>query len=226
MKGKVLFISGIDTNIGKTFATGILARVLAEKGKKVITQKMIQTGCTDTSEDIEMHRQLQGIPFTDEDKIGLTCPYIFTYPCSPHMAAARDGRTIDVATITEATRKLQEKYEYVLLEGAGGLMVPNDFNTLAIDYVKEQNYPVVLVTSGKLGSINHTLLSLFACKQYGIEVKALVYNLYPQTDKLIEDNTMEYLTQYLAGEFPGTAFITLPEYKEELTGEIDVDGLL
>lgn len=226
MKGKVLFISGIDTNIGKTFATGILARALAEKGKKVITQKMIQTGCTDTSEDIEMHRQLQGIPFTDEDKIGLTCPYIFTYPCSPHMAAARDGRMIDVATITEATRKLQEKYEYVLLEGAGGLMVPNDFNTLAIDYVKEQNYPVVLVTSGKLGSINHTLLSLFACKQYGIEVKALVYNLYPQTDKLIEDNTMEYLTQYLVGEFPGTAFITLPEYKEELTGEIDVDGLL
>lgn len=226
MKGKVLFISGIDTNIGKTFATGILARALAEKGKKVITQKMIQTGCTDTSEDIEMHRQLQGIPFTDEDKIGLTCPYIFTYPCSPHMAAARDGRTIDVATIAEATRKLQEKYEYVLLEGAGGLMVPNDFNTLAIDYVKEQNYPVVLVTSGKLGSINHTLLSLFACKQYGIEVKALVYNLYPQTDKLIEDNTMEYLTQYLAAEFPGTAFITLPEYKEELTGEIDVDGLL
>lgn len=226
MKGKVLFISGIDTNIGKTFATGILARALAEKGKKVITQKMIQTGCTDTSEDIEMHRQLQGIPFTDEDKIGLTCPYIFTYPCSPHMAAARDGRTIDVATIAEATRKLQDTYEYVLLEGAGGLMVPNDFNTLAIDYVKEQNYPVVLVTSGKLGSINHTLLSLFACKQYGIEVKALVYNLYPQTDKLIEDNTMEYLTQYLAGEFPGTAFITLPEYKEELTGEIDVDGLL
>lgn len=226
MKGKVLFISGIDTNIGKTFATGILARTLAEKGKKVITQKMIQTGCTDTSEDIEMHRQLQGIPFTDDDKIGLTCPYIFTYPCSPHMAAARDGRTIDVATITEATRKLQEKYEYVLLEGAGGLMVPNDFNTLAIDYVKEQNYPVVLVTSGKLGSINHTLLSLFACKQYGIEVKALVYNLYPQTDKLIEDNTMEYLTQYLAGEFPDTAFITLPEQTKELTGEIDVDGLL
>jgi len=95
MKGKVLFISGIDTNIGKTYATGILARALAEKGKTVITQKMIQTGCTEVSEDIEMHRQLQDIPFTEEDKAGLTCPYIFTYPCSPHMAAERDGRTID-----------------------------------------------------------------------------------------------------------------------------------
>lgn len=226
MKGKVLFVSGIDTNIGKTFATGILARTLADKGKKVITQKMIQTGCTDVSEDIEMHRRLQGILYTDADKAGLTCPYIFTYPCSPHMAAQRDGRLIDLSTITEATRQLQEKYEYVLLEGAGGLMVPNDFQSLAIDYVKEQGYPVVLVTSGKLGSINHTLLSLYACKQYGIEVKALVYNLYPATDKLITDNTMEYLTQYLAKESPGTAFITLPEYKEEMSEEVDITGIL
>lgn len=226
MKGKVLFVSGIDTNIGKTFATGILARTLADKGKKVITQKMIQTGCTDVSEDIEMHRRLQGIPYTDADKAGLTCPYIFTYPCSPHMAAQRDGRSIDLSTITEATRQLQEKYEYVLLEGAGGLMVPNDFQSLAIDYVKEQGYPVLLVTSGKLGSINHTLLSLYACKQYGIEVKALVYNLYPATDKLITDNTMEYLTQYLAKESPDTAFITLPEYKEEMSEEVDITGIL
>lgn len=215
MKGKVLFISGIDTNIGKTFATGILARSLAAKGHKVITQKMIQTGNTEISEDIEMHRQLMGIPFTDEDKAGLTCPYIFTYPCSPHMAAQRDGQTIQLDTITEATRQLQEKYDYVLLEGAGGLMVPNNFSSLAIDYVKEQNYPLILVTSGKLGSINHTLLSLFACKQYGIEVEALIYNLYPKTDALIEENTMEYLTQYLKKDFPATQLILLPENKNE-----------
>ena len=176
MKGTVLFITGIDTNIGKTFATGMIACALAEKGKKVITQKMIQTGRTEVSEDIEMHRKIQGIPFTEEDKAGLTCPYIFTYPCSPHMAAEKDGKTIDLSVITEATRRLQEKYEYVLLEGAGGLMVPNDFHSLAIDYVKEQGYPVILVTSGKLGSINHTLLSLYACKQYGIPVRTVVYN--------------------------------------------------
>ena len=130
MKGTVLFITGIDTNIGKTFATGMIACALAGKGKRVITQKMIQTGCTEISEDIVMHRKIQGIPFTEEDKAGLTCPYIFTYPCSPHMAAEKDGKTIDLSVITEATRRLQEKYEYVLLEGAGGLMVPNDFHSL------------------------------------------------------------------------------------------------
>lgn len=211
MKGTVLFITGIDTNIGKTFATGMIARALAGKGKSVITQKMIQTGCTDLSEDIEMHRKIQGIPLTEEDKAGLTCPYIFTYPCSPHMAAEKDGRTIDLSVVTEATRRLQEKYEYVLLEGAGGLMVPNDLHSLTIDYVKAQGYPVILVTSGKLGSINHTLLSLYACKQYGIPVRAVAYNLYPPTDELITANTREYLAQYLEKEFPGTAFITLPE---------------
>lgn len=210
MKGIVFFVSGIDTNVGKTFATGLLARTLAARGHSVITQKMIQTGCTDTSEDIEMHRHLQGISFTDEDKSGLTCPYLFSYPCSPHMAAARDGQTIDTARITEATRRLQEKYEYVLLEGAGGLMVPIDFRSLTIDYLKEQGYPLILVTSGKLGSINHTLLSLFACKQYGIEVKALLYNRYPEEDPLIEANTWEYLQHYLSQHFPETSLIAIP----------------
>lgn len=211
MKGKVLFISGIDTNVGKTYATGILARQLAAEGHTVITQKMIQTGCTEISEDIEMHRQLMGIPFTEEDKAGLTCPYIFTYPCSPHMAAERDGRRIDLSVITRATQELQKHYEYVLLEGAGGLMVPNDFHSLAIDYIREQNYPLILVTSGKLGSINHTLLSLYACRQQGIQVDSVIYNLYPHTDQLIEDNTLEYLRQYLRREWPNTHLRLLPE---------------
>ena len=104
MKGKVFFISGIDTNVGKTYATGILARTLAAKGHTVITQKMIQTGCTEVSEDIEMHRHLMGIPFTNEDKSGATCPYIFTYPCSPHMAAERDKREINLSNITVKTQ--------------------------------------------------------------------------------------------------------------------------
>ena len=81
MKGKVLFISGIDTNVGKTFATGILARQLAAEGHKVITQKMIQTGCIDVSEDIEMHRRLMGIPFTEEDPLHLHLPLFAAHGC-------------------------------------------------------------------------------------------------------------------------------------------------
>ena len=207
-KEKVWFVTGIDTNIGKTYATAYLAKGLASENHSVITQKMIQTGCDKVSEDIEMHRKLLGMDFLEEDKNGLTCPYILSYPCSPHMAAERDNVDIDVDRITKATEQLAEKYEYVLLEGAGGLMVPITHDMLTIDYIKQQGYPVVLVTNGKLGSLNHTLLSIYACQQYGIEIKKIVYNLYPRYDEEIEQNKLEYLRRH----FPN---ITL-----ELMGEI------
>ena len=219
-KGNVYFISGIDTSVGKTAATGAIAKALAQAGKRVITQKMIQTGCEQVSEDIEEHRRIQGIPFTEEDREGWTCPYIFSYPCSPHMAAAKDGRTIDLQVITQATERLRERYEYVLLEGAGGLMVPNDFQSLTIDYIPDQDYPLILVTSGKLGSINHTLLSLFAAEQYGIPVKAIVYNQYPHIDALIEANTLEYLRI----KFPQIKLLLVNDMLKEET--IDISPLL
>ena len=219
-KGNVYFISGIDTSVGKTAATGAIAKALAQAGKRVITQKMIQTGCEQVSEDIEEHRRIQGIPFTEEDREGWTCPYIFSYPCSPHMAAAKDGRTIDLQVITQATERLRERYEYVLLEGAGGLMVPNDFQSLTIDYIRDQGYPLILVTSGKLGSINHTLLSLFAAEQYGIPVKAIVYNQYPHIDALIEANTLEYLRI----KFPQIPLLLLNDLQKE--EPIDISHLL
>ena len=222
MKGKVLFVSGIDTSVGKTVATGLLAKALMVAGKRVITQKMIQTGCVEVSEDIEAHRQIQGIDFTEGDKAGLTCPYIFTYPCSPHMAAAKDGREIDLSVITQATERLSECYEYVLLEGAGGLMVPTVGMGLTIDYVKEQGYPMILVTSGKLGSLNHTLLSVYACQQYGIPVQAIVYNRYPSIDPLIEANSLEYLRE----RYPEIPIILLPEYKEGSDALPDIAPLL
>lgn len=214
MKEKVFFISGIDTGVGKTYATGLLARAIALKGHSVITQKMVQTGNTDMSEDILMHRQLMGIPITEEDRQGITCPYIFSYPCSPHMAAGRDGKQIDGSYIKTNTNFLQQMYDYVLLEGAGGLMVPYEKDKLTIDYVKDMHYSLILVTSGKLGSINHTLLSLFACREYGIKVAAVVYNFYPQIDKEIEDNTLEYLRNHISRHWPGTELIVLPEYQE------------
>ena len=120
-------------------------------------------------------------------------------------------RTIDLKVITEATEKLRERYEFVLLEGAGGLMVPNDFHSLTIDYIREQGYPLVLVTSGKLGSINHTLLSLYAAQHYGIPVQAIVYNQYPHIDALIEANTLEYLRI----KFPEIPLLLLGDLSEE-----------
>ena len=207
--GKVLFISGIDTDVGKTVATGVLAKQLAAQGHRVITQKMVQTGCTGLSADLQTHRHIQGIAWLPEDLDGTTCPYVFAHPCSPHLAAALEQTEIDDTRITAATEQLAAYYDYVLLEGVGGLAVPYRDNTTTLDYVARQGYPVVLVTSARLGSINHTLLSLAACHMRGITLDTVVYNHYPCGDQLIKEDTRRYLRQHLAAHFPQTKWMDL-----------------
>ena len=202
MKG-VYFVSGIDTDIGKTVATGVLAKQLLQQGKSVITQKPVQTGCQNIADDIAVHRKIMGIPMQEADKQRLTMPEIFSYPASPHLAARLDGRVLDLDKIRTATQQLAAQYEIVLVEGAGGLMVPLTENLLTIDYIRQQDYPVILVTSGRLGSINHTLLSFTALKQYGISLYSLIFNhIHDSKDETVAGDTLEYLKGRLKDEFP------------------------
>ena len=211
MTSPVYFISGIDTGIGKTYTTGYLAKLWNEQGKKTITQKLVQTGNTDISEDIEQHRKMMQMGWFPEDESKLTMPEIFTYPASPHLATKIDDREIDFQKIADATRQLTEKYEVVLLEGAGGLMVPLTTELLTIDYIAQKKFPVILVSSGRLGSINHTILSLEALKSRGLELYALAYNLNDESqDELISKDTAAYLKNYLAKHFPSAEWIDIP----------------
>lgn len=210
-KGKVYFVSAIDTDAGKTYATGYLAKLWKNKGVNIITQKLVQTGNKDISEDIEKHRKLMQIDFTKDDHDRTTMPEIFSYPASPHLAAEIDKREIDLEKINRCTEKLRERYDVVLLEGAGGLMVPLKRELLTIDYVANMGYEMIFVTSGKLGSINHTILSLEAIKSRGIKLKMVIYNMYPTLeDKTIMMDTMDYIKTYLAKHFPDTEYLILP----------------
>ena len=197
--GIIIMISGIDTGIGKTVVTGLLARWLKDAGRRVITMKMVQTGCANLSEDIVEHRTLAGLPLQEEDAVGLTCPYVFPVPCSPHLAARLDGRRIEPRAIVEHTRQLAEHYEYVLAEGAGGLFVPLNEEALLIDLPAEQQWPVVLVTSPRLGSINHTLAALEAIEHRNIRLQGLIYNLAdaPNTDPRIVDDSRRLFARRL-----------------------------
>ena len=212
MKKNVYFVSGIDTNIGKSYATAYLARVWREKGINVITQKFIQTGNpAGYSEDIELHRRLMGLEYLPEDEQGWTKPEIFSYPCSPHLAARIDNRPIDFGKIERATQELARRYDVVLVEGAGGLMVPLTEDYLTIDYIAEKQYPLIFVTSGKLGSINHTLLSFEAIRSRGIQLDTVLYNLYPTVeDTTIQEDTMQYIHRYLDKYFPKSKFVVVP----------------
>ncbi|MDR0895836.1 MAG: dethiobiotin synthase [Prevotellaceae bacterium] len=211
MQTNIYFVSGIDTDAGKSYCTAWLAATLVQQGKRVITQKLVQTGNVGHSEDIDLHRRLTGTGYTEEDRLGLTMPEIFSYPCSPHLAARIDQRAIDFDKIDRATRELARRYDIVLVEGAGGLMVPLTETCLTIDYMVEKQYPLVFVTSGKLGSINHTLLSLEAIARRNIRLHTVLYNLYPTVeDTTIQEDTRQYIQTWLATHFPETHFLTVP----------------
>lgn len=206
----VYFISGIDTDAGKSIVTGVIARTLLKKGVKVITQKFIQTGCRGISEDILKHREIMGIEPQEVDKDGTTCPYVMTYPASPHLAAEIDKITIDTAIIHRSTEKLTALYDKVLLEGAGGLFVPVNRHYLTIDYVQDNGYPLILVASSKLGSINHTLMSLELCRMRGIDVKYVVYNDFPNDSEIIKNDSITIIRQYLDDHFPNCELLEFP----------------
>lgn len=211
MNDNILFVSGIDTDAGKSYATGYIAREWNRQGRRTITQKFIQTGNRDTSEDIETHRRIMGCGLLDVDRQRLTMPEIFTYPCSPHLASEIDKRPIDFTKIEATADRLAQAYDTVLVEGAGGLMVPLTRTLLTIDYVAAKGWPLVFVTSGKLGSISHTLLSLEAIRRRGIRLHTVAYNMYPEgTDSVIGRDTLAYIHDLLARDFPETEFVTVP----------------
>lgn len=204
---EVIFISGIDTDAGKTYMTGMYARRLMEGGKRVITQKFIQTGNDEFSEDIEVHRKIMGTGLLPEDVDHLTAPIIFSYPASAQLAARIDGKTIDTGVIEAATEELARRYDVVLVEGAGGLMVPVTDDYFTIDYVKEHDLPLMLVTNSVLGSINHTVLSLEAIKSRGIKLKGVIYNSYFDKDKVIAEDTSGFIQRYVSRHFPDAEFL-------------------
>ncbi len=210
MTHKIIFISGIGTNVGKSYATGWLANQFAGQGISVITQKMIQTGNKDISEDITVHRKIMKMDYTDFDRNHVTAPVILSYPASPHLAAAIDNKTINLKAIDDATALLSSRYDTVLVEGAGGLMVPITEQYLTIDYIADKNYPVALVTNGMLGSINHTILSFEALKARGISLPYVIYNPFFDEDSVISSDNKTFMKRYFSQYSPSTTFLTMP----------------
>lgn len=211
LKKLIYFISGIDTGVGKTVITGLLAKQLKNKGVNVITQKLAQTGCQGISEDILEHRSISGDEILECDKDFTTCCYVFDFPASPHLSAELEGKEIDCAKIAANSKSLLSQFDTVLLEGAGGLMVPITRSYTTLDYIVDQKLPLILVTTPKLGSINHTLLSLELCLARGVEVSVLVYNDYIESPKVITDDSKMIFREYLKMKSPNTVFVEVGE---------------
>lgn len=209
---EAIFLSGIGTDIGKSYATAWLLNHIAQStGRKVITQKFIQTGCKDESIDINLHRSLNRMPPTDADKRMITAPIILSYPASPHLAAIIDNKEIDLEAAKRSTALLLQDYDTVIIEGAGGLMVPVREDYLTIDYVVEENLPLAFVTHGGLGSISDTLLALEAIKARNIQLRYVIYNPYFDKDPIISSDAREFMRRKVKGMFPETEYLIMDD---------------
>lgn len=207
---ETIFISGIDTDAGKSYCTAWLARRFMDSGLSVATQKFIQTGNVGRSEDIELHRRLCGTGPLPEDADLTTAPVIFSYPASAQLAARLDNRDIDVSAIDRSRQLLASRYDVLLIEGAGGLMVPLTDDFFTIDYIATRQLPLALVTNGVLGSINHTVLSLEAIAARGLQLKYLLYNTHFDSDAVIAQDTREFIARYVARHFPDAEMLIVP----------------
>jgi dethiobiotin synthetase len=161
MPDKPIFVTGIGTGIGKTIVSAVLVEKL-----KADYWKPVQSGDLDDSDTLKVQSLVTNtISFFHPET------YRLSQPCSPHKSAAIDGITIDPQKIITP-----QTNNNLVIEGAGGLMVPLNKGFLMIDLIRQLNAEVILVSQNYLGSINHTLLTVFALKQYQVPVKGIIFN--------------------------------------------------
>jgi len=158
---KPLFVTGIGTGIGKTIVSAILVEKL-----KADYWKPIQSGDLDKSDSLSVQNLISNTVTKIHPE-----SYRLTQPFSPHKSAAIDGITINPDTI-----HLPKTTNALIVEGAGGLMVPLNNEFLIINLIKKLGIEAVLVSQNYLGSINHTLLSIYVLKNYGISIRGIIFN--------------------------------------------------
>jgi dethiobiotin synthetase len=188
-----LFVTGTDTGVGKSVVCGHLSGYLQREGWKVATQKWVETGASGRSEDLRTHDLLSSGSAGGLDAgQTLRCPYCLSFSSSPHLAAAREGVAIDPDRIERAYRSLCDEFDLVIVEGAGGLLVPLSETLLLADLVKRLCLPALVVVHNRLGCINHALLTLEALKNRGIAVVGIVFNRLAagETEEIAENNPL------------------------------------
>lgn len=174
-KGAGLFITGTDTSVGKTLVTAALALALQRLGRGVGVMKPVETGVLQSRVAQSDAARLRAI-VESEETLGAICPYQFELPVAPLAAAHVERRTIDPGVIRQVYRLLSSRYDYMVVEGVGGVHVPVTTKANVMDVIAQLKLPVVIVGRAGLGGINHALLTLEALHRRKIPIVALVLN--------------------------------------------------
>lgn len=202
-----IFITGTDTGVGKTVVTAGILRWLRGQGVDAVPMKPVQTGAVRqggrlVAPDLVFSLAVAGIkPSAGEAELML--PYAYEPACSPHLAGRLANRYAEIPEIVSCADKLLQNHQVIIVEGAGGIMVPLNESATMLDLMKALAYPVVLAARFSLGTINHTLLSVQALRAAGLNVLGVVFNRTepPQAkDGFIEADNPEAIARF--GDVP------------------------
>ncbi|SRR6266849_3752536 len=226
---KGYFITGTDTGVGKTVVTALLASVLRRRGLHVGVMKPVETGCPREGDHLAPQdslflRQVSGCTAPQE----LVTPYTFAEPLAPAIAAELAGITIEMKHIRRCYERLLAEHDIVLVEGAGGLLVPLTAQLSMHDIAVELDLPVLVVACNRLGTINHTALTVTVARERS-QVLGIVLNHIQAPDDLAMQTNADALRHWgkapLLGQVRYMSVVTAEAI--DLLGEYSVvDGLL
>jgi len=193
---KSIFITGTDTDVGKTYITAGLAVTLRKMGKDVGVMKPFAAGNAQKngfkSEDVEILLNAAQV----NDPENLVNPQFFSIPASPYTAWKKLKTKPKIPTILKSFRKLSNLHEMLLVEGMGGVMTPILKNYHVTNLIKEMKIPTIIVTRSKVGTVNHTLMTVKMCEKYKIPIKGIIINNF---DKGYPINQLKNDLQNLTG---------------------------
>lgn len=217
-----LFVTGTDTGVGKTFVACALLGALRARGLDVGAMKPVETGVgPEGPEDARRLREAAGA----EDPLEEVCPQRFALPAAPSVAAEAEGRRVELGGLRAAFARLRARHDLLLVEGAGGLLVPLDARTSMADLAAELAFPLLVVARARLGTINHTLLTLEVARARGLPVAGVVVchadGPLSDADAANLGALRRDLGERLVGEIPPRE-----EGGPARPGELDVDALL
>jgi dethiobiotin synthetase len=189
-----VFVTGTDTAIGKTTISCGLAWMLRKRGINVGIMKPFATGDKlysrkFKSKDTAMLAEAANIG--DSDK--LLNPSFFPIAASPLMASNILKTSIKQNEVLNSFNFLQAKYDFIIVEGIGGIMVPITRNVMLGHFAKMMGLPLIIVSQSRVGSINHILLTIKAAKDFGLEIFGIIINKMPKNANLVEKKTPEYI---------------------------------
>lgn len=166
------FVTATDTEVGKTVVTGALAGVLRERGYNIGVYKPLQSGhlSSHPEGDAARLKAAAGVTISCEE----ICPYSVEEPLAPRLAMKRAERQVLLSDITSHYGELSKQFDSLLVEGAGGLVVPYTDDALVVDFAKQLQLPLLIVARPTLGTVNHTILTVSYAKAHGLSIAGII----------------------------------------------------